>query len=60
MLDKNVGILFSGAEGIQSTQVLRPEKIVYTDNCMKRDNWQMVVCNDTYGKVCVCNMILLW
>ena len=32
-------------------QVVKPEKYILTDQCQKRDNWQMVICNDNYGKV---------
>ena len=44
--------IFAGADWSQPLQVVKPEKYILTDECRKRENWQMVICDNFYGKVC--------
>ena len=44
-------ILISGDDWSRPVQIIKPEKYTVTDKCVYRDNWQMVVCEDNYGKV---------
>ena len=40
-----------GMDWSRPLQVVKPERIALTDNCVHRNNWQMMVCRNNYGKV---------
>ena len=41
----------SGDDWLRPIQIIKPEKYTVTEKCVYRENWQMVVCEDNYGKV---------
>ena len=41
----------SDSEQTGAVQVIKPDANIVTDNCVLRDNWNLAVCNDLYGKV---------